>query len=59
MESLWAKAFEMIQDDDNHSQLLDKFEAYLQKEKDDGREEMSGSSQDVHRLKQIQKLAEK
>ncbi|KAG4259133.1 hypothetical protein FPRO03_13068 [Fusarium proliferatum] len=59
MESLWAKAFEMIQDDDDHSQLLDKFEAYLQKEKDDGREEMSGSSQDVHRLKQIQKLAEK
>lgn len=34
MESLWAKAYEMIQDDDNQSRLLDKFEAYLQKEND-------------------------
>ncbi|KAF5555557.1 NACHT WD40 domain-containing protein [Fusarium mexicanum] len=59
MESLWAKAYKMIQDDGNHSQVLDKFEAYLQKGGDDGREEISDSSQGVHRLKQIQKLAEK
>jgi hypothetical protein len=31
MASLWAKAYKIIQDDENHSQLLDKFEAYLQK----------------------------
>lgn len=34
MESLWAKAYEMIQDDDNYSRLLDKFKTYLQKGKD-------------------------
>ncbi|KAF5554101.1 Pfs NACHT WD domain-containing protein [Fusarium phyllophilum] len=59
MERVWAKAYKIIQDDDDHSQLLDKFESYLQKGGDDDREEISGTSQGVQRLKEIQKLAEK
>ncbi|KAH7242544.1 hypothetical protein BKA59DRAFT_481002 [Fusarium tricinctum] len=58
IESLWAKAYKIIQNDENHSQLLDKFEAYLQKAGDEGREEISSSSQSVQRVKDIQKMAE-
>ncbi|KAF5613093.1 hypothetical protein F25303_14271 [Fusarium sp. NRRL 25303] len=54
MESLWAKAYEMIQDDDNYSRLLDKFKTYLQK----GKDGIHPCIQ-IARLKQIQKLAEK
>ncbi|KAF5642268.1 WD domain protein [Fusarium tjaetaba] len=59
MEHIWAKAYKMIQDDDDHSQLLDKFEAYVQKAGDNDREDISRTSHGVERLKEIQKLAEK
>ncbi|KAF5985801.1 WD-repeat [Fusarium coicis] len=42
MERTWAKAYKMIQDDDDHSQLLDKFEAYLQKAGDMVLEKIKG-----------------
>ncbi|KAF5718821.1 wd40 repeat protein [Fusarium mundagurra] len=59
MERIWAKAYKIIEDDDDHSQLLDKFETYVQKAGDNDREDISSTSLGVQRLKEIQKLAEK
>ncbi|KAF4973578.1 hypothetical protein FSARC_169, partial [Fusarium sarcochroum] len=57
MGSLWAKAYQTVQDDEEYSQLLEKFEKYLLKTEDGASGERHNGSQGEQRLAEIQILA--